>query len=59
MFDAPSQQAAVPTAPAAPPVLGANAKSTKPKAKSAQPSFLGTEAAPGTANVSNKTLLGQ
>lgn len=59
-FDAPELKLpAVPNAPAPPPLLGANQTKKKPQAKSMQPSFLGTQAEAGTANVSNKTLLGQ
>lgn len=58
-FDAPMQAPAVPGSPAPPPVMGSAPTGKKPKPKSAQPSFLGTEASPGTANVSNKSLLGQ
>ncbi len=57
-FDAP-QMPTIPNAPAAPPVLGAQPTGKKPKPKSGQPSFLGTEATPNAAAQSNKTLLGQ
>lgn len=58
MFEAPPLPTA-PKAPAAPPLLGADAAKRKPKPKSMQPSFLGTEASPTSANTSSKTLLGQ
>jgi hypothetical protein len=50
---------AVPKAPAPPPLLGQDAAKKKPKPKSQQPSFLGTEADLGVPNQSGKTLLGQ
>lgn len=52
---------ATPAAPPPPTMFGAQrpGQKKKPKAKSQQPSFLGTEQAANPSNTGQKTLLGQ
>lgn len=61
-FDTPDKPKlpAVGSAPLPPPLFGAdpNTASKKPKAKSMQPSFLGTGSAPTQGQLGQKTLLG-
>lgn len=48
-----------PVAAQAPPMFGANPQGKKPKPKSQQTTFLGSEASPVQGQLGQKTLLGQ